>query len=231
MADPNLEQLISAALILRPMLDELVFVGGCTTGLLITDPATPEVRATVDVDAIVEITSYAAYADFSVRLNKLGLRVDTEAGAPICRWRHGELRIDVMPLDENILGFSNRWYRLALDTAQLVKLNDDVSIRAINAPFFLATKMEAFRGRGQGYLGSHDLEDIIAVVDGRGSLVDEVRASDPKVREYIAAQTQSMLNERAFRDAIPGFLTPDTASQDRVPMIFDRLQQLVTLDK
>ena len=91
--------------------------------------------------------------------------------------------------------------------------------------------MEAFRGRGQGYLGSHDLEDIIAVVDGRGSLVDEVRASDPKVREYIAAQTQSMLNERAFRDAIPGFLTPDTASQDRVPMIFDRLQQLVTLDK
>ena len=134
-----------------------------------------------------------------------------------------------MPLDEGILGFSNKWYRHALATPHLVPLSDDVSIRAINAPSFVATKLEAFRGRGQGYR-SHDLEDIISVVDGRLSLADEVKASDSKLREYIAAQTQSMLADRAFMDAIPAFLTPDAASQERLPTILARLEQLRLLD-
>ena len=58
MANQNLELLIIAAKLLRPVLDELVFVGGCATGLLVTDEAAAEVRATFDVDAIAEITSY-----------------------------------------------------------------------------------------------------------------------------------------------------------------------------
>jgi hypothetical protein len=70
MANRNLELLISVARLLRPLLDELVFVGGCTTALLITDPAAAEVRSTYDVDAIAKITSYAAYAAFSERLRR-----------------------------------------------------------------------------------------------------------------------------------------------------------------
>lgn len=57
MANRNLELLIVAAKLLRPVLDELVFVGGCATGLLLSDEAAPEVRPTFDVDAIAEITS------------------------------------------------------------------------------------------------------------------------------------------------------------------------------
>ena len=64
------------------MLREIVFVGGCTTGLLITDPAASPVRAIDDVDVIVEIASYAAYARFSSRLRKLGFSEDSSEGAP-----------------------------------------------------------------------------------------------------------------------------------------------------
>jgi hypothetical protein len=68
MASSNLELLTNAAKLLEPLLGELVFVGGCATELLITDKAAAEVRPTLDVDAIVEITSYAGYETFSERL-------------------------------------------------------------------------------------------------------------------------------------------------------------------
>src|SRR5512146_1695557 len=103
MANQNLELLTGVARLLRPLLDDLVFVGGCTTALLITDPAAAEVRPTYDVDSIAAITSYAEYAAFSERLRRLGFTEDQSEGAPICRWAHGEIRLDVMPTDEGIL--------------------------------------------------------------------------------------------------------------------------------
>ncbi|QOY87654.1 hypothetical protein [Paludibaculum fermentans] len=59
MNDSNREQLVVAARLLRPLLGELVFVGGTVTGLLITDQTAAGPRTTFDVDAIAEITSYA----------------------------------------------------------------------------------------------------------------------------------------------------------------------------
>ena len=91
MSKHNLELLAEAARLLKPLLGELVFVGGSTTALLITDKAAAEVRPTYDVDAIAEISSYAAYADFSERLSRCGFTEDTGEGAPVCRWL-GRLR-------------------------------------------------------------------------------------------------------------------------------------------
>ena len=103
MHDSNLEQLIAGARLLRPLLEELVFVGGCMTGLLITDDAASDPRATFDVDAIAEITSYAEYATFSDRLRALGFAEDAREDAPLCRWIQGPTTLDVMPLNEKIL--------------------------------------------------------------------------------------------------------------------------------
>lgn len=107
MNDPNRELFERVVLLLRPLLGELVFVGGCATGLLVTDAAAGRIRPTKDVDAIVEVTSYAKYIKLSERLRAVGLMEDAREGAPICRWRHQDLIIDVMPTDERILGFSN----------------------------------------------------------------------------------------------------------------------------
>jgi hypothetical protein len=117
MPNPNLEQLIATASLLRPMLGELVFVGGAVTSLLVTDEGAGLPRTTLDVDAIAEITSYAEYTAFGERLRALGFSEDTSEGAPLCRWMHSGTILDVMPLDEKILGFSNRWYRAAMESA------------------------------------------------------------------------------------------------------------------
>ena len=118
MANRNLKLLVEAAKLLKPILGELVFVGGCTTGLLITDKAAAEVRPTFDVDAIAEITSYLEYARFSEKLRGLGFREDTREGAPLCRWCQETTTLDVMPLNGEILGFRNSWYEPAMKTAE-----------------------------------------------------------------------------------------------------------------
>src|SRR5258708_1365535 len=158
MNGPNLDQLKTAAEALRPLLGELVFVGGCVTGLLITDEAAGDPRSTLDVDAIAEITSYVEYAEFGNRLRALGFREDTREDAPLCRSIHRRTTLDVMPLDEKILGFSNRWYKSAMKSSVMQKLSSNLEIRVVTAPLFIATKLEAFKGRGKGdFFGSHDL--------------------------------------------------------------------------
>lgn len=227
MSKHNLELLAEAARLLKPLLGELVFVGGSTTALLITDKAAAEVRPTYDVDAIAEISSYAGYADFSERLRRCGFKEDTGEGAPICRWRQNKTILDVMPLDPKILGFSNLWYKPALDSAVVHELETDLRVRVVTAVYFCATKLEAFVGRGKNdYQSSHDVEDLVAVVDGRAELVEEIHAGAADVRAYIAAETRKLLVIREFLDALPGYLLPDQASQARVSILLERLKKI-----
>jgi len=230
MPNRNLELLTTAAQLLRPILDELVFVGGCATGLLITDEAAAEVRPTFDVDAIVEITSYSDYANFSERLRILGFTEDTSEDAPICRWSHGETKLDVMPLDEKILGFSNRWYKPAMDSSEKHILDNDLRIRVVTAPYFCATKLEAFEGRGKDdYFSSHDLEDLVSVIDGRSELLPELQGAPQDVRSFIASTVARMLDSNQFIDALPGYLLPDAISQSRISVLLKRLGDIAKL--
>jgi hypothetical protein len=134
-----------------------------------------------------------------------------------------------MPIDEQILGFSNRWYKEAMENSQEVKLSKDAVIRVVIAPYFLATKMEAFKGRGHGdYFASHDLEDLVAVVDGRPSLMKELLQSPRGLKEYISAEMKKLLGQREFIDALPGYLLPDPASQARLGKLLQALGDIST---
>src|SRR5690348_10121896 len=229
MANPNFQLLVDAAKLLKPILGELVFVGGCTTALLVTDKAAADVRQTYDVDAIAEITSYVGYADFSERLRALGFREDTREGAPLCRWCQQTTTLDVMPLDEKILGFKNRWYGPAMETAQEAELEPGLKILMVSPVYFCATKLEAFGDRGKNdYAGSRDLEDLIAVVDGRAELVGEIQAVQGEVRSYLAKNIAKLVGTRGFEDALPGHLARDPASQERVATVMARLKQIAS---
>lgn len=230
MSNPNRELLTQAARFLKPLLGELVFVGGCTTALLITDAEAGDVRPTYDVDAIAEITSYAAYIIFAERLRQLGFSEDVSEGAPVCRWRRQTTILDLMPLDEKILGFSNRWYKTAMDSSEEYELAPGLRIRVVAAVLFCATKLEAFTGRGKGdFFSSHDLEDLIAVVNGRPELMRELHVAEGDVRTYIAAEIGKLLAESSFVDALPGYLLPDPANQARATILLDRLQEISKL--
>jgi predicted nucleotidyltransferase len=156
--DPNVLLLEAVAAALDALRDRIVYVGGCVVGLMITDTARPPVRATQDVDLIVEIQGTVAYYQLEQQLKMAGLAPDRDI---ICRWRLGDLKVDVMPTDETILGFSNRWYPDAIRDAQTIALPSGRQIRLISPPLLLATKIEAFYDRGAGDFGaSHDIEDI-----------------------------------------------------------------------
>ena len=59
--NPNLQILALAIDQLGDLADEMVLLGGCATGLLISDPAASTIRATRDVDTIVDVSSRADY--------------------------------------------------------------------------------------------------------------------------------------------------------------------------
>jgi hypothetical protein len=216
-----------AAKELVPFFDEVAFVGGATIALWITDQAAPEPRVTKDVDLVVEVASRTGWYLFEERLRAHGLRNDSSSRV-ICRWRAGspgdELLIDLMPGDASILGFENRWQRPALANAEMLPLPSGQRIRAISPPYLLATKLEAWSGRGGGdHLRSHDLEDVIRLVDGRAEVVEEVGCSSDDLRSYLSHEITTLLDQPRFLDAIDGtvvgFERGSSGDEDRVEEI------------
>jgi len=212
------------------LLGELVFIGGAVVGLLITDPAMPTIRPTEDVDLLVQALSLADYHRVGETLAARGFTHDMRPDAPICRWRIDRIAVDVMPVLEDILGFSNIWYPLALESAESRSLPGGAVIRLVAPPVFLATKLEAFSGRGNNdYLFSHDLGDVLAVIDGRDSLLDECRASRADLRTYLGERVAALLATSTFVEALSGHLPGDAASQARLPDMVDKLRALARL--
>jgi predicted nucleotidyltransferase len=230
--DPNVAMMeLVAERLGDDLRDEMVFVGGAVTGLLITDPGQPAIRPTEDVDMIVHATVRADYQRIEKTLRERGFVNDIRKDAPICRWRIGAVTVDVMPTLKEILGFSNRWYPHALATAITAQLPSGIPIHLVTAPVFLATKFEAFGDRGQNdYLFSHDLGDLISVVDGREELIDECRTVEASLQDYIRERFGQLLAAPAFLDALPGHLPGDSASQARLPDLLDKLRRLAALD-
>lgn len=193
---------------LEPFLDEVAFVGGATIALWITDQGAPEPRVTKDVDVVVEVVSRVSWHRFEERLRAHGLRNDASSRV-ICRWRAGspndELVIDVMPGDASILGFENRWQRPAVDHARTLSLPSGRRIRAIPPPYLVATKLEAWNGRGAGdHLRSHDLEDIVTLVDGRAEILGEVEDAPPDLRSFLSSEVGILLDHPRFLDLVDG---------------------------
>ena len=132
-----------------------------------------------------------------------------------------------MPTETRVLGFANRWYPLVAKTARKMVLPSGSEIRLIAAPEFLATKFEAFLDRGKGdLLGSHDLEDIINVLDGRPEIVAEIAASELGLRHYLSAQCGALLAMKNFMDALQGMVFPDESQPLRVQMIAAQLEKI-----
>lgn len=176
------------------------------------------------MDVIVEVASLARYHWLSDRLRQLGFIEDASEDAPICRWKADDVILDVMPTDPKILGFGNQWFTPAYEASDWTILPSGKQIRLLPAPYFLATKFEAFACRGKNdYLMSRDMEDIVTVLDGRPEILSEIKQASETLRAYLVVCCSGLLKERDFLDALPGHLLPDAASQSRSVVVIDRL--------
>ena len=224
--DPNLANLEQIATALGELREQVVFVGGATAGLLLTDPLAEGVRPTLDVDAIIQADNLIHYYRIEGQLEQRGFVRDVEDGV-ICRWRHTASAVvfDLMPVDAAVLGFSNRWYGEAMATAQPLTLGNGLVIRVVSAPAFLATKLEAFASRGRGdFLSSHDLEDVLNVVDGRPELPDELAQASVPLRQAVGEVFAGLLSKPDFINSLPGLI----AEAERAGVVIERLRRMAS---
>ena len=109
MPNTNINMLQTVANGLGELKNDMVFVGGAVAELYVSDPAACDIRPTLDVDCVIGLSTRLAFYRLEENLRTKGFANDTSSGAPICRWIYKDIKVDVMPTDENILGFSNRW--------------------------------------------------------------------------------------------------------------------------
>lgn len=212
---------------LQTLCNDVTFVGGAVLGFLITDELTPDVRFTMDVDCIVNIVNHSDYYKLSKKLREKGLKEIIVSNHPICRWKCDHVLVDIMPTDKKILGFSNRWYCDAIENSMMVNLNKNIQIKIISPTYFIATKLDAFFDRGKNdFLGSHDLEDIISLFDGRPEIVNDVKNSNNMVKNFITSTFSKFLKNKNFLNALPGHLNYSNEAEGRKNIVIDRMNAI-----
>lgn len=225
--DP-LAPLREVARALGSLVDDVVFLGGAVAPLLLSDPGATPIRPTDDVDVVVDVQSRPTYDRLQSRLRALGFEPDRDG--PICRFLYSGLVVDVMPTDPDIVGFSNRWYPYAMESARWIPLSNDLTIRVVSPVAFVATKMEAFRSPERKHAGdvlaSHDLEDVIAVLDGHDGFADEFAAAPEAVQAYLRDAFTELTADPVFTASLEGLLPPGPTRTPRARRLLDLLAAL-----
>ena len=205
------------------MLDQFVFVGGTVVELYAASETYTDVRQTDDVDCVVEVTSLARYYMLEEKLRTLGFYDDMDVDAPICRKLYKGIKVDIMPTDEHILQFTNKWYKEGVKNTQNYVLSQEKSIRILTVPYFIASKLEAFFSPYRKYhldlYASHDFEDIIYILDNCENIVSLVQNSNATVKTYIQQQFDYLLKNKPIIYALNGILR-DSENEERVLDIF-----------
>lgn len=218
-----------AASVLVALERHIVFTGGATIALYLDEITASEVRPTIDVDCVVEIASRVDYYALTEALRQLGLQECQAPNAPLCRWEYQDLIIDVMPTDPDILGFSNVWYKPGLDKPLSYQLPSGREISIFSVPYLLASKIEAFKGRGKGiFYTSHDFEDIVLILDGCPSLENEVQHADANVKNYLKQWFRDNLAN--LQEHVPAQLSSASQNSGRGTVLLELIQRLVALE-
>lgn len=129
--------------------------------------------------------------------------------------------------DSAIVGIATHCVQPCSRAAVQHTLPNGLTVRVVDPPHFIGTKLEAFKGRGNNdLLGSRDIEDILNIVDGRASLLGELLATSRALRTYVGEHLQQLLLHNDIGYAVQ---SAAMGSPDREDLIFDRLERLAAL--
>ncbi len=230
MLSTNIEMLQTVAKGLGELKDEVVFVGGAVAELYADNPAASEIRPTKDIDCVIELKSRIEHETLEENLRAKGFAHDTSKDAPICRMIYKDIKVDVMPTNENILGFSNIWYEEGIEMKIPKTLPDGTVVFVFPPEYYLAAKFEAHKGRGGKDLRqSHDFEDIIYILDNCPGILENISTSNPGVNMYLKKECLNLLENPNITEGIEAAL-PYGSGEEGTEIILELIQSITEIE-
>lgn len=203
---------------------KFAFVGGATVSLY-AQRETDDIRPTDDIDVVVEIASYdSEYTALTEQLHDLGFTPDTDSTV-ICRYLHKGFIIDIMPIEADVLGFTNRWYKAGLSNAITYEIDEHHKVNIFSPPYFIASKLEAFKNRGKNDgRTSSDFEDIVFVLNNRGTIWSEIKDAEPELSMYIIDEFKALMTNPYIEEWIH---CHDIHNLDAATTIIEHMRQVI----
>jgi len=205
-----------------------VFVGGAVVSLYVDDPAADEARPTKDIDIALEIVTLGQLEKIRQELATRGFFPDPEEQV-VCRFVYKGILVDVMSTKETGWAPANFWFKEGFQHLQTITLDGDVAIQILPLAYFLASKFDAYHSRGKDPRTSHDLEDVIFLLDNRVNLVADIITSPPNVLSYLQSEFASLITED-LEEAILGHMNP-FSRKERYPLLIEKLKTILQTKK
>ncbi|MFS4448357.1 nucleotidyl transferase AbiEii/AbiGii toxin family protein [Maribacter sp. 2307UL18-2] len=204
--------------------DKVVYVGGAMVSLYIDDSAAEDIRPTKDLDLTFQVASFAELEELREQLIQKGFTQNAEDTVN-CRFRYKDLKVDIMSTQSVGWAPSNPWFAKGFEKA-ITKTIDELTIKVLPLPYFLATKMEAFFDRGiNDFYASHDLEDMTYLFNYTTDIDVQILASENEVKLYLIKKLKALAKDRTILTAIRGSLYYDQADE-RMEIIQQRIQNI-----
>lgn len=214
----NIAVLTEVATALQKLNREVVYVGGAVVSIYVTDEAADEVRPTQDVDLFLEIVSVADLENVREQLTVLGFLQSADDDV-ICRFRYRNYKVDVMSTQEVGWAPANPWFAAGMNNTKRITIAPNLTIQVLALPYFLASKFEAFHGRGADARQSHDVEDIVYVLDSNNAWETEIATAPDDVKNYLLQQLQILITDEEI-------LLSHLADFKRAKLLNERLKTL-----
>ena len=220
----NIAVVAEVAKALKNIKKDMVFVGGAVVSLYTDDPAADEIRPTQDVDMTLNIINLSHWEKVQAQLLELGFHPDP-FGHAICSYKYNDIPVDIMAAEDGPLGPANRWYKIGFENLWTAKAKEQ-EIYILSAPCYLATKFEAFNDRGTDYRSSHDIEDIINILDNRINIVEEITKDDTRIEYFIKEQLQNIINNGLMQEVLMAHIHP-LMIVERLPFVEEKISQIL----
>lgn len=223
----NLQLIEKVASALAEINEKVIYVGGAVVTLYATDIGADQPRPTFDIDVSVQISTYGQMDKLREELaDKNIYPASTET--IIYRFVYDGILIDFIPFEETPLGPTNKWFKPGFKSAYPILVGDS-TIRILPVSLFLATKWEAFKGRGNDPRTSHDFEDIIFVIENNLNLINEVTKESNEVQNYLKEMAQEILSHSSRNEIIECHLNPLTAIERR-GIVIEKLNKILMIN-
>lgn len=209
---------------LKHLKKEVVFVGGAVISLYADDPAADEIRPTLDVDITLNIASLKDWTPLQEELIALGF-YPNPAGTALCNYLYQGIPVDIMMAHTTAFGPANRWYSIGFEQLWTAKAKEE-EINIFSPPCYLATKFEAFNDRARDFRTSHDMEDIVYILNNRGTIAEEIEAGDKRIRSFLTNELQAMGNKGILEEALLAHMPPDMTGK-RLTIVKEKITRIL----